>query len=240
MKTIKHLSLSGIVLSGLLAVSTSAQPPIMAPSINLQPNVPVRAHTMKGDAREVRDQSRQQAPPPAPASNQSTPSNPSQGAAAPPIHRSAADGRVDSVRQAVQDDPQAVRAKDASGFTALHYAASGGHADVLAILLDGGAKIDAIGSRGETAILLAAGAGKTEVVELLVSRGADLNRAASDGKTPLIKAATGGYYEVVKALLEGGADPSLKDRSGRTPLAAAEHFRQGEADKVIRLLQSAK
>ena len=226
-----------LFLSALLVGELLAQPPIISPTINLQPPVPTRAHTMKSDARNTRDSTRPSPTKPAPkAKNQQNGTTVEQ---APQIHRASADGQADSVKQAVTDDPTLVQSKDSDGYTPLHHAAIGGHAEVVEVLLENGAKLDGIGSRGETALFLASSAGSAEVVELLAKNGADPNKASADGKTPLHKAAMSGHSEVVDALLAAGADATVKDRSGRTALELAERYQAGDSRQVIKSLQEA-
>ena len=45
--------------------------------------------------------------------------------------------------------------------------------EVVALLLDAGAPIDAVDDRGRTALMMAAELGRGEVVDLLLARGAD-------------------------------------------------------------------
>jgi ankyrin repeat protein len=225
-----------IALTFLLYGYPAAQPPIIAPQINIQRPPPVRAHGVKEDARNTRDTTRP-APPAQTTTNSSNSSPPP--AKAPQIHRASADGQVESVTRALEDDPNLVRSKDGSGYTALHHAAIGGHVEVVEVLLESGAGIDGIGSRGETALLLASSKGNYQVVRLLTEKGADPNKASADGKTPLHKAAMVGSAEAVDALLAAGADPSTKDRSGRTALELAERYRAGDSQKVVKSLEAA-
>ena len=73
------------------------------------------------------------------------------------------------------------------GWTALHYAATAGHADMVLWLLDSGAAIDAVWTRGgKTALWEAAGYGRVDAVAVLLSRGADVVRKEGyRGTTPL-------------------------------------------------------
>ena len=73
------------------------------------------------------------------------------------------------------------------GWTALHYAATAGHADMVSWLLDSGAAIDAVWTRGgKTALWEAAGYGRVDAVAALLSRGADVVRKEGyRGTTPL-------------------------------------------------------
>jgi ankyrin repeat protein len=60
-----------------------------------------------------------------------------------------------------------------SGWTALHFAARGGHVDFARILLKNKANVNAMGADGMTPLHLAAGWGTKEVVGLLLQEGAD-------------------------------------------------------------------
>lgn len=225
-----------IALLGLFLTGTAwAQPPIVGPSINLQPNLPaaVRSHQLKSDARNTGKPNNSHPAPNRGGGNTTTGAATSEAANAPALHRSAADGRVDTVKEAVEKNPQLVKSRDASGYTALHHAAIGGHADVVQVLLDSGADINARGSGGETPLLLAAAKGNLEVVELLVKNGADVNKPGADQRTPLHKAAMAGDLDTVKALLAAGADPTLTDRSGKTAADLAEHYRAGDYMRVV-------
>lgn len=217
-----------------------AQGPVVGPSVNLQPHIPgaVRAQSLKEDARNTSEGSRS-----APAS--SVAPNTQQGKdasaearSAPKIHRAAADGQIGPVSEAIKKDPQAVRLQDSSGYTALHHAAIGGHADIVELLLESGAKIDGIGSRGETPLFLAASTGYVDVVKVLAAAGANVNKMSAEGRTPLHRAAMSGDLAVVQALLEANADPTTKDRSGRTPLDAARYYKAGADNyKLVKLLE---
>lgn len=230
-----------LILFLLLALEpTLAQMPVTGPQVKLQPHVPgsMRAQKIKSDASGLKNESRSKKP--QSTSGKSTSGKQTQGAPAeraPQIHRAAADGQVETVRQSIESSPGLVKARDGSGYTALHHAAIGGHAEVVELLLSNEASIDTIGSRGETALLLAGSAGHLEVVRALLNSGADPNLAAADGKTPLHKAAMTGNADIVEALLKAGADNTLKDQSGRTPLQLAEHYRAGDSSRTIRLLQ---
>lgn len=59
------------------------------------------------------------------------------------------------------------------GWTPLHYAATSGHLDVMRMLLDNHAYIDAASPNGSTPLMMAAMYGTTDAVKLLLEAGAD-------------------------------------------------------------------
>ena len=111
--------------------------------------------------------------------------------------------------------------------TAMHIAATTGHADAVRVLLRHGAHIDAKDIYGLTALHNAARTGCTEAVEVLMEYHADVNGPDNDGWTALHVAAQSGQDEVVKLLLKNGAYIDAQNRYGRTPLhwaCLAGHF----------------
>jgi ankyrin repeat protein len=66
-----------------------------------------------------------------------------------------------------------INARDVLARTTLHYAASGGHADVANALLDQGADINARNIEGWTPLHEAARRGDLDVVKTLLKKGAD-------------------------------------------------------------------
>ena len=59
------------------------------------------------------------------------------------------------------------------GWTALHYAAASGSLDIVRMLLEKSAYIDASAPNQTTPLMMAAGAGQTAVIKLLIEEGAD-------------------------------------------------------------------
>jgi|GEM_PF-6461478 len=104
---------------------------------------------------------------------------------------------------------------DGEGYTAVHFAAWDGKDEILAFLLEAGAKADVVGEDGYTPLLLAAASGHLDCVEILVENGADVNRRVKDdniyfskqGGTPLTVAFINGYLELCLFLIDNGADP---------------------------------
>ncbi len=86
-----------------------------------------------------------------------------------PLMMAALKGRLAEVRQLV------ARGADVNktGWTPLHYAATGGHAEVIRFLLDQHAYIDAESPNGTTPLMMAAHYGSEDAVRALLEGGAD-------------------------------------------------------------------
>ena len=109
------------------------------------------------------------------------------------------------------------------GDTALHRAAAYGHVDLVRLLLQAGAYVNAVDADGATPLLAAAYHGHLAVVKILVEAGANINaQETRHGFTPLQEAARKGHVEVVRLLLVKGADVNLKTKDGRTALTRAQ------------------
>jgi len=122
--------------------------------------------------------------------------------------------------------------------TPLHDAARAGHADVLVLLLDAGALVDAelsvSDSSGLTALAIAAGEGHVDAVRVLIKRGANIE-GSGGYHTPLFQAVDGDQVEVVEALIDSGADVNAGE-DGLTPLRSAKSF--GRRERVQEVLRA--
>jgi ankyrin repeat protein len=130
----------------------------------------------------------------------------------------AALGRIDRLRERLEEDPGAVAAFSPDGFTPLHLAAFFGKEDVARDLLARGASVDTYG-RNDLANqpLHAAAAGRQlEVCRLLLAAGADVNATQHGGYTPLHEAAQSGDVAMVELFLSAGADPAALTDDGQS------------------------
>ena len=118
-----------------------------------------------------------------------------------------------------------VNARTRDGYTALHYAAAGGHLSVVEFLVGSGASVAFATRFGSTALHVAASWGHLDVVQFvvqfLVGSGADVHARDNWGRTALHEAARDGHLDVVEFLVGSGADVHARDINGSTALHGA-------------------
>jgi ankyrin repeat protein len=117
-----------------------------------------------------------------------------------------------------------IEVKNYQGLTSLQSASLGGYLDIVRLLLDRGANIEAAGgSRRQTSLMFASMNGRLSVVKELLDRGANIEAAEHpDGWTSLMFASFMGQLDVVKELLDRGANIFAKNVGGVTARQAAE------------------
>lgn len=95
-------------------------------------------------------------------------------------------------------------------------------AEMAVLLLDKGARIDAVDHDGWTALMWASWSGLPKVVNCLLGRGAAVDHADHQGNTALIIAAQRGNEAIVRALLDKGASTTARNKAGHNARAAAD------------------
>ncbi|KAK9504836.1 hypothetical protein O3M35_009016 [Rhynocoris fuscipes] len=152
------------------------------------------------------------------------------------------------------------------GWTPLHLASYFGHRDVVEVLLDNGADINAVNDAGDTALHKAAFIGREDLVLLLVERNADVNIRNGEGRTArevgaeggdtkkllaaaektdvrrkeeaLLSAARNGQLDLISNMLKSERPPNINcvDSLGNTPLHCAAY--RGHKETAVLLLQN--
>lgn len=159
------------------------------------------------------------------------------------IHLAARQGWIDQVRKHIEADPLAVHQRGWLGDTALHWSSHNGYVEIVELLLNAGADIEAdeinwIGGKP----LHWASEHAPKVVKLLLERGANVNarniKKDSDlfEFTPLIMNASQGddCSEATELLIAAGADPSLADANGKT---AMDHAAGQKNNRILSVLK---
>lgn len=160
------------------------------------------------------------------------------------INLAARAGWTEIVRKHIEKDPLSVHQRGWIGDTPLHWPCHNGHTDIVTMLLDHGADIEAdeINCYGGKPLHWAS-EHEPRIVELLLERGAEVDsrnvKKGSDyeGMTPLLMncAMKDDCEEVTRLLLEAGADPTIK-HLGTTALQIAKGKKN---DKVTAVLEEA-
>ena len=102
--------------------------------------------------------------------------------------KAAKTGNVAAVKSLLASDPSLLEARDSDGSTPLHCATWKGHTDVVSVLLDAGADVNAVNQNthwGTTPLHAAAHANQAAIAKLLLDRGADTKARDTEGHTPL-------------------------------------------------------
>jgi ankyrin repeat protein len=159
------------------------------------------------------------------------------------------EGKVAAIKAMLDKNPALIHEElnglKASG-TLLHYAISGGHRELVELLVERGANIEAKSSMG-TPLQVAADRPHKEIAEVLLRKGArlDIHSAVGLGKTQQVKeilranpklarsteapykrtplhwVACSGNVEIARILLDQSVDPSVTDEYEWTPLRLA-------------------
>jgi ankyrin repeat protein len=153
-----------------------------------------------------------------------------------PLYLAVANGQLATARLLLQQQTTAqlaIVAKDE--WTTLHKAADLGDEEMVTLLIQKGAVVNAVDVKGMRPLHLAARKGYLEVVRFLILSGAEVHCKADDRLTPLDHAVTSGHLGVATMLLDNRADIEHKGEDKWTALHRAA--RGGHQHLVAFLLQ---
>ncbi|KAJ7112606.1 hypothetical protein C8R44DRAFT_249148 [Mycena epipterygia] len=116
---------------------------------------------------------------------------------------------------------------------ALRTASGLGHINIIRLLLEKGADVNAAGVEDGSALYAASAKGHTETVRLLLEKGADINTEGGIYGTALQAASREGSLEIVGILLEEGADVNAAGGFYGTALQAASYEGSPEIFRIL-------
>lgn len=145
-------------------------------------------------------------------------------------------GKVERVRELLEQRPELINHKGFGQASALHFAAFLGHRKVVELLLERKAEVNAIAEGIDSVTPLASAIANKhlEIAELLLSKGSNVNAKQSGGFTPLHEAAQSGQKEMTELLIRSGADVNAKNDKGQTPLGLALEKDYREVAELLR------
>ena len=115
----------------------------------------------------------------------------------------------------------------------LDAAASNGSIEVLRMLIEAGAPVNAMPVHGGSALASATVFGHEHVVEALLTAGADPNLSSNDGMTSVMLAVRLGRERILDRLLAAGGELNRRNAEGKTCLDIAHH--SGRRSMVARV-----
>ena len=152
------------------------------------------------------------------------------------LQAAASSGNVEVARLLLAKGAE-VNTPSQDGRTPLHFAAGGSSIELIALLLDHKANIDAVqsGHPGKaTPMMYALQNGRVENLKLLLKRGANLKATFHGvGATALHVAAQMGQVEMSKVLLDAGIKIDARDQYQMTPLISAVTAGQREIAELL-------
>lgn len=158
------------------------------------------------------------------------------------IHEAARKGDLKKVTELLAENPGLVNARITSSEdgamykkTPLHFASEFGHKEIVKLLIDKKADIDAKTAFGYTPLHFAAMAGRKNVAELLIAKGCKLNIKNTFSITPIFLAASSGHIDVIELLVSKGVSLNEKGRNEMTLMHAAALG--GSISTVLRLTE---
>jgi len=136
-------------------------------------------------------------------------------------------------------DADAVNSYSKDGFTALHFACYFGQPDAARLLIEKGAKVDAVANNATQVMPLhsAASSRNLAAARLLIEHGAPVNARQQGGWIPIHAAAQNGDADMVGLLLAHGADAEVANEDGKTAAMVAKE--KGHS-RVAALLETQK
>jgi len=149
------------------------------------------------------------------------------------IHQAVKEGKFEVVKKMLEKEPDLVRAVDSEGITPLHLAAEHGRQQIVELLLEKGADVNAKSGFKRTPLHYAASSGHEGIVGRLMAKGAELNALDSFVLSSIFMAAYNGHQKIVEMLLSSGIDLNTTEKNSVTLLHAAAMSGNAELVKML-------
>uniref|UniRef100_A0A0G2JZI5 Proteasome 26S subunit, non-ATPase 10 n=1 Tax=Rattus norvegicus TaxID=10116 RepID=A0A0G2JZI5_RAT len=107
-------------------------------------------------------------------------------------------GKLDELKESILADKSLATRTDQDSRTALHWACSAGHTEIVEFLLQLGVPVNEKDDAGWSPLHIAASAGRDEIVKALLIKGAQVNAVNQNGCTPLHYAASKNSIMITK------------------------------------------
>ena len=130
-------------------------------------------------------------------------------------------GNHDLVKLLSGDDSAFINRVDLHGYSAVHYAASSGHLDIIEELYKNQAEIDAVNVWLDNAVILASAFGSLTLLQWLEQHGIDIHHENLGQRNALMVAAEAGHLDIIEYLYEQNEDLNKRDSDQRTALMHA-------------------
>ncbi|XP_023689008.2 uncharacterized protein bcl3 isoform X1 [Paramormyrops kingsleyae] len=117
-----------------------------------------------------------------------------------------------------------LKVRNYEGLTMLHLAVQNSNKELVKMILDSGADINAVDFKsGRSPLIHAVENNSMEMINFLIESGSNVNMQSYSGNTALHSACGRGQVEAVRVLLKNGADSSLKNYHNDTALMVAKN-----------------
>lgn len=150
-----------------------------------------------------------------------------------PLRKAISENDLEKVRALAYSDLGLNQIDQAHGSTLLAEAVQHGNRQIVAVLLDAGARVDVRTSWGRTALMYLSESATPELVRDLISAGAKLNARDDGGDSPLMTAAGSGKPAVLTELIRAGSRIEATNSAGETALFGAARSNSPEAIRLL-------
>jgi len=140
--------------------------------------------------------------------------------------RAIKDGKPRAVQLVCALAPEKINAADRHGWISLHHAVQTNAFEMVRMLVNAAANLEAKTNNGNTPLHFAAEYNSPSIAALLLQSGSNIHASNQSGNTALHWAAMGNSCEVATALLQAGASIEVRDDNGYTPLAIAKVYKR--------------